>query len=117
MSMGDLELIHDYTVEGSQAAFAELVNRHVDLVYSAARRQVRSPDLAEEVTQAAFIALARHGHKLKPGAPVAAWLYVVTRRAAVDVLRRESRRHAREQTAGEIAAMKTNSPGWPSIEP
>ncbi len=50
MSTDDQQLIRDYAAEGSQAAFATLVSRHVDLVYSAARRQLRSPDLAEEVT-------------------------------------------------------------------
>src|SRR5471032_556955 len=117
MSMDDLELIRDYALAGSQAAFAELVNRHVDLVYSAARRQVRSPDLAEEITQSVFIALARHGHNLKPEAPLTAWLYLVTRRAAIDVMRRESRRQVREQTAFEIAAMKSNSSAWSQVEP
>lgn len=117
MSTDDLELIRDYAAEGSQAAFTALVNRHVDLVYSAAQRQVRSPDLAEEVTQSVFIALARHGHQLKPGTPLAAWLYLVTRRAAIDIRRRESRRQAREQTAYEIAAMKSNSSEWPQVEP
>jgi RNA polymerase sigma factor (sigma-70 family) len=117
MSTDEHELIRDYAAEGSQAAFTALVNRHVDLVYTAARRQVRSPDLAEEVTQTVFIALARHARELKPGTPLAAWLYLVTRRAALDALRRESRRLVREQTAFELAAMKSNSPAWSQIEP
>jgi RNA polymerase sigma factor (sigma-70 family) len=117
MSTDEHELIRDYAAEGSQAAFTALVNRYVDLVYTAARRQVRSPDLAEEVTQMVFIALARHARELKPGTPLAAWLYLVTRRAAVDALRRESRRLVREQTAFELAAMKSNSPAWSQIEP
>src|SRR3954471_6144221 len=112
MSMSDLELLQTFRDEGSQEAFAELVARHVDLVYSAARRQVRSPDLAAEVAQSAFIALARHAHRLKPGTSLSAWLYVVTRRAALDVLRRESRQQARDRAAGEIAAMKTTPSAW-----
>ncbi len=117
MSTDDQELIRDYAADGSQAAFTALVNRYVDLVYTAARRQVQSPDLAEEVTQTVFIALARHARELKPGTPLAAWLYLVTRRAALDALRRESRRLVREQTAFELAAMKSNSPAWSQIEP
>ncbi len=54
---------------------------------------------------------------MKPDAPLTAWLYLTTRRAAIDVIRRESRRQAREQTAYEIAAMNSNSPGWPQVEP
>jgi RNA polymerase sigma factor (sigma-70 family) len=117
MSTDDLELIRDYASEGSQAAFAELVNRHVDLVYSAARRQMRSPDLAAEVTQSVFIALARHGHKVKSDTPLTAWLYLVTRRTAIDCLRRETRRRVREHAAFEIADMKSTPSVWSQIEP
>src|SRR4051812_24657000 len=117
MSMDDLELVRDFATGGSEAAFTEVVGRHIDLVYSAARRQVHSPDLAAEVTQSVFIALARHARQLKPGTSLGAWLYVVTRHAALDVLRRESRRQARERAAGEIAAMNTNSSAWAAVEP
>src|SRR5262245_7135436 len=113
--MSDLELLQQYTRSNSQDAFAALVERHVHLVYSAARRQVRSPDLVAEIAQSVFLDLARHGHRLDPAQPLAAWLFLVTRRTAVDVIRRESRRAAREQTAAEIAAMKTPSPSWPRI--
>jgi hypothetical protein len=37
----DSELLRRYAHERSEAAFAELVARHVDLVYSAALRQTR----------------------------------------------------------------------------
>ncbi|HWA09816.1 MAG TPA: sigma-70 family RNA polymerase sigma factor [Opitutaceae bacterium] len=117
MTGDDHDLLRKYLAEGAEAAFTALVNRHVDLVYSAARRQVRSPDLAAEVTQSAFLALARQGGRIKPGTPLIAWLYLVTRRAAVDVIRRESRRQVREQTAFEIAAMKSPSAEWSHVEP
>jgi len=45
----DLELLRRYAQQRSEEAFAALVNRHLDLVYSAALRQVLSPQLAEEV--------------------------------------------------------------------
>lgn len=102
--MGDHELLQIYAQHGSNDAFAALVRRHLDLVYSAARRQVRSPHLAEEVTQSVFIDLARSARKLKPSQPLAAWLFLVTRRTAIDVLRSETRRHAWSQPLTEGAA-------------
>ena len=52
--MSDLELVQQYVRENSQPAFTALVNRHVNLVYSAAKRQVRSPQLAEEKARQLF---------------------------------------------------------------
>lgn len=114
--MSDHELLQRYARENSQPAFATLVARHLDLVYSAARRQVRSPQLAEEVAQSVFIELSRGAAKLPATQPLAAWLYVVTRRTAVDALRQESRRLARETAAAEIAAMKTPPEAWSKVE-
>jgi len=54
MTTSDLELLDQYVKAGSEQAFAELVHRHLDLVYSAALRQVRSPQLAEEIAQSVF---------------------------------------------------------------
>jgi len=115
--MSDPELLQRYAETGSQEAFAALVKRHLDLVYSAARRQVRSPQLAEEVAQSVFLDLSRQARTLQPGAPLAAWLYLVTRRTSIDVIRRESRRQAREQTAVAIAAMNTSPSAWTHVEP
>jgi RNA polymerase sigma factor (sigma-70 family) len=115
--MSDADLLQQYADAGSQTAFATLVNRHLDLVYSAARRQVRSSALADEVAQAVFLDLARHASTLKPGQPLVAWLYLVTRRTAIDVVRRETRRQAREQASAEIAAMKSDSAAWSELEP
>ncbi len=109
--------MRDFTQAGSQRAFEALVTRHVDLVYSAALRQVRVPQLAEDVTQSVFIVLSRNARSLKPGAPLVAWLYLVTRRAAIDLVRAENRRRARETTAMEIAAMNSTSPEWSRMEP
>src|SRR6266571_6484412 len=66
MSETDLDLLARYCRGNAEDAFAEVVHRHLDLVHSAALRQVRSPQLAEEVAQTTFLKLARHAHQLAP---------------------------------------------------
>jgi RNA polymerase sigma factor (sigma-70 family) len=117
MSDTDLQLLARYTRQHAEDAFAELVRRHLDLVFSAALRQVRSPQLAEEVAQSAFTDLARQANRLASDTILTAWLYQVTRRTAIDVVRHEARRQHREQVACELNAMNTPAADWIHIEP
>jgi len=117
MSDTDLELLARYTRHHADDAFAEIVRRHLNLVHSAALRPIRSPQLAEEVAQSTFINLARHAHRLAPDTILTAWLYQVTRREAIDVVRREARRQVREQIATEMNAINATAADWTHIEP
>jgi RNA polymerase sigma factor (sigma-70 family) len=116
----DLDLLRQFARENSQDAFTEIVRRHVDLVYFAALRQVRSPQLAEEVAQSVFADLARSRTGILPvneTNSLAPWLYAVTRRTAIDVVRKESRRQLREQIAVEMTNMNATAADWTHIEP
>src|SRR5579862_9414601 len=115
--MNDWELLQDYLRNGAEEAFATLVNRHLDLVHSAALRQVRSPEAAQDITQSVFADLARSAHRLKPETVMPAWLYEVTRRAAIDLIRKEARRQSREQRVFEMTDMNQASSEWTYIEP
>lgn len=117
MSDTDLELLDRYATHQSEDAFSELVRRHIALVHSAALRQVRSPQLAEEVTQSVFVDLARSAARIASDTLLPAWLHQVTRRTAVDVIRRESRRLAREQIAVELNSMNAAPADWTRIKP
>jgi RNA polymerase sigma factor (sigma-70 family) len=127
MSDTDLELLARYARHHAEDAFAELVHRHLGLVFSAALRQVRSQQLAEEVAQSVFTDLSRQADRLSPDTILTAWLYQITRRTAIDVVRREARRQLREQASQEFDAMNasTLSPqhlmpedaDWTHIEP
>lgn len=98
----DLELLRRFARNGEQAAFTQLVSRHVDLVYSAALRQVRDPATAEDVTQAVFIALAAKAAAIRPTTIVAGWLLLTTRYAANDALRASRRRSRHEWVAARL---------------
>src|ERR1700677_2699508 len=113
----DLDLLRQFTRENSQDAFGEIVRRHLDLVYSAALRQVCSPQLAEDVAQSVFADLAQNAHKLQPETILTASLYSVARRTAIDTVRRESRRQLREQIAVEMNDMNATADDWAQIAP
>ncbi|MGH8337488.1 MAG: RNA polymerase sigma factor, partial [Gammaproteobacteria bacterium] len=114
----DRELLCQYAEEGSEAAFAELVRRHVGLVYSAAVRQAGgNVSLAEDITQTVFIILARQAPTLVRHETLVGWLHTSVRYTTLRSLRDLRRRQAREQKA---VAMETNaSPNvpWEQVKP
>ena len=117
MSDTDLELLASYAREKGDDAFAEIVRRHLNLVYGAALRQVRSPQLAEEVAQCVFLELARQTSRLSSDTILAAWLYKVTHRISLNFVRGEIRRQVREHAALEMNAMEATTTDWKEIEP
>src|SRR3989441_3250498 len=115
--MGDLELLREYADRHSEAAFTTLVERHAGLVFSAALRQVRDRQLAEEVTQAVFIVLARKALAIRRGTSLAGWLYRTTRFAASDALKSQYRRQQREQEAAHMQTGVIDDPNWEEVAP
>src|ERR1041385_1523185 len=100
--MNDWKLLCEFVSGNSERAFQELVHHHIDLVHSVAFRQVQDYQLAEEVTQAVFILLARKAAQLKEDTILAGWLYRTTRFVAARALRTEQRRRRREQEAFQM---------------
>jgi RNA polymerase sigma factor (sigma-70 family) len=95
----DIELLRQYAVENSEAAFATLVARHVNLVYSTALRSIGNSHSAEEITQAVFIILSRKAKSFPRKTILTGWLHQTTRLTAANFLRTEIRRQHREQKA------------------
>ena len=115
----DGQLLQRYTRERSEAAFGELVTRHIDLVYAVGLRVAGGDShLAQDVTQTVFLDLARKAHSLPRDAVLAGWLYRHTWFTAAKMVRTERRRQIREQTAMEMRALddNTGSP-WELIAP
>jgi RNA polymerase sigma factor (sigma-70 family) len=116
--ISDNELLRHYVAEGSETAFAELVQRHLSLVYSAAlRRTDGDAPLAEDVAQFVFTALARDAAKLQRHTILAGWLYVATRHAAANAMRAERRRRLREQEAHAMHEPSASAPDWNQLRP
>ena len=93
----DSTLLRRYVDDRSEAAFAELVRRRVNLVYAVALRQVAGDtQLAEDVTQKVFVDLARKARALADRPVLSGWLYRSAQFAASDIVRSERRRRSRE---------------------
>src|SRR5436190_12551242 len=114
----DLQWLQSYATEGSEASFAAVVQRHHSLVYSSALRQVGDPTLAEEVTQAVFVILARKAGSLSKNTVLAGWLFRTTRFVAARALRDQRRRQRYEKEAGQMN-MDDTAPttSWDEIAP
>jgi RNA polymerase sigma factor (sigma-70 family) len=117
--MRDRELLKQYLDAGSETAFAELVQRYLDLAYSVARRQMRDSNLAEEVVQKTFCLLAQKAPELSRYESAAGWIYRATFNISLKTLRDERRRREREHTMAELnyATQDTAEPPWEGLLP
>jgi len=117
----DAELLEEYASDQSEAAFAELTKRYVDLVYSAALRSVYGDGpAAEDITQQVFTKVARQAKRLARHPALVGWLYTTTRLTALHVNRTEQRRKTREQealTMNELLQDDSPPPDWTQLRP
>lgn len=116
----DADLLRRYVEEESEPAFAELVRRRLDLVYSAAlRRLAGDGHAASEVAQQVFALLARQAPSLTRCSTLPGWLYSTTRNVAVDFIRAEQRRRKREKGVHTMldALSPAESIEWEQLHP
>lgn len=106
--MTDDQLLRRFADEHSEAAFTELVQRHLPLVRATALRRVGGDaHAADDVTQQVFVALARKAAALRGHATLAGWLYTATHHATADWVRREQRRKQRETVASSMHSQES----------
>lgn len=119
--LDDSALLQRFALARAEEDFAELVQRHLNLVYSAALRQVGGDhQFAEEVTQSVFADLARKAGSLGNHASLAGWLYTSAHYAAAKLVRGEQRRRLREKEACQMQHTHTNPAAefdWEQLQP
>src|SRR3954469_7053898 len=101
----DAEFLQRFAQGGDEAAFTALVQRHLNLVYFAALRQMGGDaHRAQDVAQAVFSDLARKAASLTDRATITGWLHTSTRFAAAKARRADFSRHQHEQEATTMNA-------------
>ncbi len=116
--LDDSELLRECVEHDSEQAFATLVARHVNKVYSIALRLTRNPHHAEEITQAVFVILARKSRRLGRGVILSGWLCRTARLTAITFIRSEIRRARREEEAHMQTLLNEPEPdAWLQIAP
>lgn len=117
----DATLLRQYAETHSDKVFGELVRRHINLVFSAAVRQVGGDrHLAEDVAKTVFTDLARKAGSVAYCPVLAGWLHTSTHFAAAKVVRTERRRRLREQTVLSMQEITNDSPQdaeWSRLRP
>jgi RNA polymerase sigma factor (sigma-70 family) len=117
--MNDMTLVQEYAERGSEAAFADLVRRHIHLVYSVAFRYAGNSADAQDITQAVFVILVRKAASLRQRTTITGWLYETTRFTAVAFLRTKARQQARDQESYMRSTLNDSGPDevWPQLAP
>jgi RNA polymerase sigma factor (sigma-70 family) len=105
----DNELLRKYAQAGSEPAFKELVQRHVNMVYATALRETdANPHMAEDLAQSVFVELARKAKSLEQHPALAGWLYTCVRLTAANARRAEVRRQRRQQEYQTMAELHSS---------
>lgn len=116
--VSDIDLVREYADRNSEPAFAEMVRRHINLVYSVALRFTSHTQDAQDVSQAVFVILSQKAESLRATTILTGWLYETTRFTAMRFMRNKASRHLREQEAYMSTVTDSNSESvWRQLVP
>jgi len=75
--------------QGDEAAFAQLMHRHIDSLYSYAQRLLRSSSGADDLVQETWLAVWRRANTFKPNqVKLTTWLHRILHNKYIDGMRR-----------------------------
>ncbi len=117
-NLTDQELLHNFTTDRDEAAFAILVQRHGPLVWGVCRRVLRQTQDAEDAFQATFLVLARKAGRIRWQPDMSNWLYAVAWRAAHKAKSNANRRCGREEQLQDTPGPEANGDSdWRDVRP
>ena len=114
--MSDFELLQQYAELGSGGAFATLVEKYTNLVYSAALRQTGNRQDAEDVSQVVFMILSRKAGAIRRNTILSGWLVRTTRFVALNARRKRVHRWQAETEVMSQHQTETEE-AWAQIAP
>ncbi|NRD22901.1 sigma-70 family RNA polymerase sigma factor [Winogradskyella litoriviva] len=91
MTTNDDQLLIKAINNGDTKAFAILVNRYKDLVYTLALRMLKHREEAEEVAQDSFVKIFRSLNKFKGDSKFSTWIYRVTYNTCLDRIKKNKK--------------------------
>jgi RNA polymerase sigma factor (sigma-70 family) len=101
--------LSEYVRTGSADAFRQIVEAHIDSVYSQCLRRLHNVAQAEDATQVVFATLAQKAARLPAGVVLEGWLFTTTRFCCAHAQRSAVRRAAAEKKAATMKNEATES--------
>jgi RNA polymerase sigma-70 factor (ECF subfamily) len=91
MTTNEESIIVARILDGDTSAYAALVERYKDLVFTLAIRMLKQREEAEEVAQDVFIKLFKSLNSFKGDSKLSTWVYRVTYNACLDQIKKNKR--------------------------
>jgi RNA polymerase sigma factor (sigma-70 family) len=114
----DGQLLERYIADGSETAFAALVERHGPMVHAVCRRVLGNSHDADDAFQAAFLVLVRKAARIVNRESVGSWLHGVAYRAALKAKAAAIRRRTMEKQAPAVSATEDMAEAvWRELRP
>ena len=98
----DAELLNAFVTKRDETSFRELVARRIGFVHAVNLRRLRDPHLAQDATQAVFIALARKAASVARCPSVIGWLHRCAFFESLNLMRAQTNRLLRETEAARL---------------